>query len=205
MCEQCVKDLKKKECPACRKQNFTVKPSVLARRMIGSMPQVCPNECGTTSTIGNMSDHLKKCLNRVLQCAKCAFEGKKADFLAHLTKDHEQILLESFDKHIKKDEEEKKATLQNPAQHLGSQMAQMNLEFDRIGRAVNDAGRQARLGQSGKYYCSGRLEGKCICCDGQCGPTNGCNCNSCMKLDLKSRMLPKGYLVNKEGRAVRKG
>jgi hypothetical protein len=89
MCEQCVKDLKKKECPACRKQNFTVKPSVLARRMIGSMPQVCPNECGTTSTIGNMSDHLKKCPNRVLQCAKCAFEGKKADFLAHLTKDHE--------------------------------------------------------------------------------------------------------------------
>ncbi len=38
MCDPCVKALKKKECPACRKENFTVKPSILARRMIGAMP-----------------------------------------------------------------------------------------------------------------------------------------------------------------------
>jgi hypothetical protein len=65
MCDQCVKDLKRKECPACRESvNFKVRPSILARRMIGSMPMVCPNECGTTSTVGNMVDHLKKCPKR---------------------------------------------------------------------------------------------------------------------------------------------
>jgi hypothetical protein len=66
MCEACVAGLKKKECPACRKgDGFKVRASILARRMIGSMPQVCPNECGTTSTVGNMQDHLKKCANRL--------------------------------------------------------------------------------------------------------------------------------------------
>lgn len=51
------------------------------------------------------------------------------------------------------------------------------LNFDRIARTVNTSGRQSRIGQSGKYYCGGRLEGRgCPCCDGYCGPDSGCNC-----------------------------
>ena len=34
-------------------------------------------------------------------------------------------------------------------------------------------------------------------CDGYCGTDSGCNFFAFMKLDLKSRMLPKGYLVNR--------
>jgi hypothetical protein len=75
--------------------------------------------------------------------------------------------------------------------------------FDRIAKTTNGAGRASRLGGSGKYYCGGRLETKCSCCDGYCGPDNGCNCLSCMKLDIASRQLQKGYLVNKEGRIAR--
>ena len=44
-----------------------------------------------------------------------------------------------------------------------------------------------------------------MCCNGYCGPDNGCNCASCMKLDLMIRQLPKGYLVNREGGVCRKG
>ncbi len=84
MCDQCVSDLRKKECPACRKENFKVAPSILARRMIGAMPQQCPNLCGTTTTVSNMVDHLKKCTNRKFECSLCQFEGKKADFVSHL-------------------------------------------------------------------------------------------------------------------------
>jgi len=36
--------------------------------------------------------------------------------------------------------------------------------------------RTPRLGSSGKFYCGGKLETKCYCCDGNCGPTNGENC-----------------------------
>ena len=66
---------------------------------------------------------------------------------------------------------------------------------------VNSLGRQARLGSTGKYYCGG--EGCSDCCNGGCGPTNGCNCEACMALDIKARSLPKGDLVNKEGHACR--
>ena len=70
---------------------------------------------------------------------------------------------------------------------------------------MNSSQRQARIGQYGKYYCGGRLEGNCTCCDGYCGTDTGCNCRACMQLDLKARLLPKGYLVNKDGKIVRRG
>ena len=55
-----------------------------------------------------------------------------------------------------------------------------------------------KRGKNGKYYCGKRLDGPhCNCCNGYCGPTNGCNCRSCMKLDIKG--LPTGYLINREG------
>ena len=42
-----------------------------------------------------------------------------------------------------------------------------------------------------------------MCCNSFCGPDSGCNCSSCMKLDIETRLLPKGYLVNKEGASCR--
>ena len=65
---------------------------------------------------------------------------------------------------------------------------------------TNSSDRLSRLGASGKFYCQGPLNTKCACCNGTCGPTNGCNCVACMELDVSSRCLPNGYLVNKEGR-----
>ena len=37
---------------------------------------------------------------------------------------------------------------------------------------------------------------KCACCNGECGPTNGCNCTYCMEVDIKQRKLKKGFFVN---------
>lgn len=81
----------------------------------------------------------------------------------------------------------------------------VNLNFDRVGSCRNEVGREARLGETGKYYCGGVLGTNCMCCNGYCGPDNGCNCASCMKLDMAMRLLPTGYLVNREGAACRKG
>jgi hypothetical protein len=55
-----------------------------------------------------------------------------------------------------------------------------------FGRGQNggDTGRPA----SQNYYC-GRFLGECRCgsCDGRCGPTNGCPCNSCQDLTLSGQ------------------
>ncbi len=80
-----------------------------------------------------------------------------------------------------------------------------SMDFDRINPKINEDNRTARIGYSGKYYCGGPLGVQCLCCGNECGPTNGCNCAACMKLDIQNRMLKKGYLVNKEGRSVRLG
>ena len=75
---------------------------------------------------------------------------------------------------------------------------------DRLERTRNKFNRYARLGSSGKFYCGGRLDGpRCVCCDGGCGPSNGCNCSGCMLLDVQKRQLPRGWLVNREGATAR--
>jgi hypothetical protein len=68
MCDECVKSLKKRECPACRQVNFNAKPSALARKMIKAIPIDCTNSCGAKTNIGNLSDHLKKCPNKQFTC-----------------------------------------------------------------------------------------------------------------------------------------
>ena len=68
LCEGCVTSLKKRECPSCRHPNFNVKPSILARRMIGAMPCECPNKCGENTTLGNLEDHILKCPNKKIAC-----------------------------------------------------------------------------------------------------------------------------------------
>ena len=37
-------------------------------------------------------------------------------------------------------------------------------------------------GKTGLYYCAMKVL-SCSCCDGHCGPNNGCNCPPCQKLD----------------------
>ncbi|KAK9747383.1 Regulator of chromosome condensation (RCC1) repeat [Popillia japonica] len=53
---------------------------------------------------------------------------------------------------------------------------------------LNSAGVTARKGELGKYYCGLRVL-TCACCDGICGPTNGCNCQPCQKLDAEEQNI----------------
>ncbi|XP_053987984.1 E3 ubiquitin-protein ligase HERC2 isoform X2 [Hylaeus volcanicus] len=47
---------------------------------------------------------------------------------------------------------------------------------------INASGIISRKGESGHYYCNMRVL-SCLCCDGICGPQQGCNCGPCQKLD----------------------
>ncbi|CDW77233.1 e3 ubiquitin-protein ligase herc2 [Stylonychia lemnae] len=204
MCEECIKSLKKRDCPSCRKEQFVFKQSILARRLIGTLPADCPNGCGEKSTIGNIDQHLRKCPLRVHVCQvdKCPFEGKKDEFLQHLVESHDLVLIRQYDATSQSTIEEENKTQEVESTEMSGKF---NLNFDRVGSMRNEKGKLARLGESGKYYCGGPLETDCMCCNGYCGPGNGCNCQYCMKLDMQVRMVPKGYLVNREGAMCRKG
>ena len=83
--------------------------------------------------------------------------------------------------------------------------AEIQIEAAQPGAQItrNRRDNPVHLGTIGKYYCGKRVL-DCRCCDGNCGPTKGCNCADCMQLDVSSRHLPPGQLVNNEGRVSRR-
>nr|XP_034301899.1 E3 ubiquitin-protein ligase HERC2 isoform X3 [Crassostrea gigas] len=60
---------------------------------------------------------------------------------------------------------------------------------------INTAGVLARKGETGKYYCGMKVL-SCTCCDGHCGPNNGCSCLHCQKLDQEEAQQHKEDLNN---------
>ena len=183
-CGACLKT-KYKDCPTCRHSPFALKPNLVVRKMVNSLPVDCA--CGTKVMRGNLKDHLTLCPQTIHKCSFncCTFEDKTDNFLNHIQENHRKDLISIFtggENH------------QNPNKK----------ELDPIITRRNSKGRKARLGESGKYYCGGTGCNDIGCCDGSCGPTNGCNCAACMQLDIDVRQLPPRYWVNREGAVCRK-
>ena len=97
MCDKCYKGLKKQECPLCRKTHPEIKPNMLARRMIGSLPASC-SLCQFKTTMGNLLDHQKKCEMRQIECGfdKCNYIGNEKEFIQHIIEMHSKELLSKF-------------------------------------------------------------------------------------------------------------
>jgi len=184
-CEECVERLD--NCALCRK-SFTTSINHVIRRMIGLLLQEC-DFCKESFPRADMKDHkMYHCSKRPFECwvEGCNFEATiiKEDFLKHFVTAHEHYIIN-------------KNKLAESA---------YNNEFRDpiVTRYRGDV--RARLGQTGKYYCGERLTSNHgSCCNGYCGTTNGCNCRKCMILDIKTRRLPRGYYVNREGAVARAG
>jgi len=189
-CEYCLSVVGRKPCPQCR-QPFEMLISHIARRMIGSMPVQCPIKgCKMKVMRSELKDHELHCVHRLYKCPapKCMYEGLHKDFAMHLAMQHEDNLLQHAD------------DIFRPS----SGPASISKYDDRIGTKRNERGAACRLGSTGKFYCGQGLDAvRCSCCDGHCGPTNGCNCSFCMKLDIRARKLQKGWYVNRDGFACR--
>ncbi|XP_013395836.1 E3 ubiquitin-protein ligase NRDP1 [Lingula anatina] len=191
-CENCLSSVGSNNCPNCRK-HFQSVVAHFARRVIGNMQSQCPMGCGLTVSRSEMNEHIARCPRRMLECpsTSCKFSGPRDDFIHHIGDVHRDILLAKAERLF--EPEPKGAT--------NIQQGQVC----RVERSRNRRNHEARLGSTGKYYCSQRLNGHCRCCNGYCGPTNGCNCEACMKLDVEGRCLPRGWLVNSDGAAARVG
>ncbi len=184
-CLKCARDILSESCPNCRGSPFKWRETLIARRMINSLPRLCPH-CEEKTTFGELKNHNLKCPKAVRKCSikNCDFSGMNDEFLAHVSSNHHKEFLERFDQDIQS----------NPKPNTA----------DPIAPTKNSKGSEAKLGSTGKFYCGGQLEGSC-CCNGYCGPTNGCNCRACMLLDVQTRKLEKGYWVNKDGATCRRG
>ena len=175
------------ECSYC---NITCKfeRCIASRRMIESLPHNCIN-CNKKITRGAIEDHNLICECMPLDCPVCKTSFSRLELVTHLIRMHTKELMRNMD-----------LIIENYA--ISNKTRSEKFTIDPM---VNSNGKTAILGKTGKYYCGSRLDGpRCLCCDGVCGELTGCNCSSCMKLDLKARNLPFDWLVNSDGFNSRK-
>eukprot|EP00794_Sanderia_malayensis_P013956 gene13956-15412_t len=188
-CEECKRMLDGHPCPQCRKNDFTTTISHVTRRIIGNLPVPCEwIGCKDQLVRSELKEHMAKCQHRIIKCPSqgCVFSGKESDFVAHLAADHKANLVKNAEKIFQ--------------QQQDVNMQQQPIERDLLAIKRNGYGRICRPGETGKYYCGGSLgHVRCPCCNGYCGPTNGCNCSDCMKMDVKMHKLPPKWYINREG------
>ncbi|XP_047126381.1 E3 ubiquitin-protein ligase NRDP1 [Hydra vulgaris] len=190
-CEKCAKNVN--SCPLCNRVPLSFRITLFGRRLIGNLPKKCDNEgCGKDVARSEFNRHKLLCEFLIKKCyiPTCSFESIKKNLMNHLLTSHSDSVIKILEEH-----------------YSTSSSNEISNSKSFISTKINSKGRQARLGATGKYYCSGKLDlaSKCQCCDGNCGPDNGCNCTSCMALDISTRKLPSGWYVNKEGFPCVKG
>jgi len=184
-CKQCL-DRLNGTCALCRSRCIYI-ASVFTKRLINSLPIDC-EYCNEKSTRGDIEHHKLRCKQVRFDCPECENVLIKEEFLQHIIDNHNEYYLKKLNSIIdicKKD-------------NINTQ-SETNKNEVSIEMLINSRGFNARLGATGKYYCGKVLDFECNCCNGNCGPTSGCNCSSCMELDIITRKLPQGWLVNKEG------
>ena len=161
-------------------------PNAFAKRLIGELIIKCPNLCGEEFLVCDSRKHKTTCTMRQIQCVDCKKHFVLNKFEDHIFTDHLKEALYRFDADFMK--KERQSWVQ---------------KSDRIAKTGNAHGDFAMVGASGKFYCGNEIEACDTCCEGHCGPDNGCNCRACIFIDAEARHLPPGFLVNKLGRSCR--
>ena len=119
--------------------------------------------CEKLVETGEMSNHLGKCPNVKINCRVCNNVFPQGELPNHTVTKHEdeirKYIIQSIDAQTKVNPPKVEISRSTKNRYFGS--------------LINKFGRKANLGMTSKYFCAGKLEGKCSCCDGGCGPDNG--------------------------------
>lgn len=150
-CTSCLGQLQNRKCPFCRKENFQSVESHFARRLIKELPTKC-QFCEQEMTRGNLHDHQIRCPSRTFECPapNCNHSSKRSEFIEHLVNIHGDKLTKNAAALFR----------ENPVTPLSDNRT------DPICTKRNANGKEARLGETGKYYCGGSLNYTCDCCNG---------------------------------------
>ena len=144
-------------------------------------------------SVGELENHLIKCNESTMKCSICLQNLKKSQYIANLSSNQ----LKYFNERAKIINE----FLINPTEKIENVYKKDN-PFLLKHLSLDNS--NAWLGNTGKFYCRGYMTSECDCCSSECGPKDGCNCTSCMELDIQFRNLPKGWLVNRAGYASKR-
>ena len=202
-CANCTSGLT--ECPSCRKTPFQTAVVLSVRKVIGRVEISC-DWCQSAVQKSNLTDHKRICHMRQYQCVAeaCQFEGLKADLLQHFITTHEKDAINICTGDPSPNSFQSK-TVNTSVQTSASYESSLK----------NDAGRVVQVSRFNmKFYCGEKLPKPCKClyvhgsyknernehvrygCFSMlCGPDAGCNCPSCMRLDLKIRGLTKNMAI----------
>ena len=188
-CKPCILQWSstKTNCPLCRQQ-LNYRDAEDKRKLLNDLIEkegealLC--KCGKIISKNN-KDHDFECESIIRECYCGNFKGSYTMLFKHIIQKHNQMLINRF-----KFAPLKKNNIKN--------------SLDLTKSLRNDCNELSYLKNKGKFYCDAYLIGEKqqyefdievkYCDDGY-----GNNCIECMKLDIKLRSLPKGYLVNSEG------
>jgi hypothetical protein len=222
------KSFKFKDCPMCRKiPNF--KESQFAKRLLRNIQVECPNDCGELVSRGELKEHIAKCENKQYECSVCLLTFKQKIFFEHLTQNHKSEIISAFDNKTKIADDISKISL-NQINSKVIPKSEVEIQTDVIEQIplvvsvidnnsnsqnqieqgellkitlINRKGNKMFKGNNELYYCGKKSDVICNCCDGYCGPQNGCLCSHCMDFNLKYRTLPPGVFINENGKVCK--
>lgn len=225
-CKKCLEQLPENKCPCCDSSVFLkYDPSIVAQRLINSIRQACPNNCGEYPSRVDIDKHLQICPRRVYQCVgkECAgVEGLEGDFIKHLIDVHKRRVINSALEWLSEEGENTDGSMatkelpcpepscdftgngQTFGQHLfvqhGDDLKYLsNIFIGTQPKLRNQAGSDITMGRNGKFYCKKKLNNGYICEPSVEGQENQPNCGYCMKIDMSIRQLAYGQLVNRDG------
>lgn len=177
-CEGCwrlVLATNKHTCPYCEAVGPDAKPTGETRQLR------CPKQhCGQVLTEEEYKSHVGfTCPQIPVRCHYCKIFMSSGKYLEHCQEKHPEELL---------------ASLMESLPPLEANINRLSIIYESGASTVdlqssytNDRGFVSKFGTTGKLYCGQPLEVGGCGCDGYCGPNNGCNCLSCMRLNLKVR------------------
>ncbi|KAL4472621.1 hypothetical protein ABPG74_018570 [Tetrahymena malaccensis] len=179
VCLDCKPTFQINSCQVCGSRSYSIQVNSFLSKISSQIKMPCKYSCGFSDNLIQLENHELDCKLKKYECNLCGFTSHSDEFICHINSSHQKELIQSFSK----GEQNKKPT---------------SLDMDPTKIQVNKKNFVSRVGETGKYYCGQDIGFRCGCCSG-CGPHNGDNCLPCMILDVQTRKLPKGYLVNKFG------
>jgi hypothetical protein len=100
-CLPCIENVQ--PCPSCRQEDFQLIPAHFARRLIGNLMVLCPNDgCTDKISRSDLANHVAtRCAYKQMTCPdpECnGFKCAKKSFFEHLRTKHEQFLFDNVEK-----------------------------------------------------------------------------------------------------------
>jgi len=145
-CNQCIKLIKSKKCPICRKKRAKFRENTFAKKfLLNDLLVKCQYGCDASITLGNTKLHRYECELSLFKCSiktnniQCTFEGVKQASLQHFIEKHcDQVILLAEHYPSVKNTYDKNTIIEKYNKNLSNQKELTKRDlFDKLAQEVN--------------------------------------------------------------------